>query len=202
MFQFLKSNPKEKTLTEKISETFKGDIILETERLLLKKISAENVEDMYEYSKDADVTRYLTWSPHSSVKETERYVKLLGKKYENGVFWDFALILKENNRMIGTCGYTSADDKSNSVEIGYVLAQDMWGMGLATEAAKCVAKYAVEQFGAEKITAKMMDGNQRSMKVMKKLGMKLEGTFSNAMLIKGEYKTIHVFYVNSENLVT
>ena len=101
--------------------------------------------------------------------------------------------------MIGTCGFTSCDDKENSVEIGYVLAQDMWGKGLATEAASFLAGFAFGEFGVSKVIAKMIDGNNGSMNVMKKLGMKLEGTFMNSMFIKGEYKTIHVFGVSRDD---
>ena len=63
-----------------IKETFANPPTLNTQRLDLVKISPEHAEDMYEYSRDPDVTKYLTWSCHSSVKETERYIKLLQKK--------------------------------------------------------------------------------------------------------------------------
>lgn len=166
---------------------------LDTQRLKLVKITEEYAKDMYEYSSDVDVTRYLTWSPHSSEKETERYIKLLQKRYKSGAFNDWGLVYKENGKLIGTCGYTSFDWEKNTAEIGYVLSKDYWGMGLAVEAAKAVIDFGVETFGFEGFCAKCIQGNDASMRVMQKLGMSLEGIYKNGMFIKGEYKTIIVY---------
>ena len=83
-----------KDLSSLIAETFANPPILETSRLILCKISPEHAYDMYEYSSDPEVTKYLTWSPHSSLKETERYVKILQKKYADGSFNDWGVMLK------------------------------------------------------------------------------------------------------------
>lgn len=171
---------------------------LSTQRLRLVKITPGYAQDMYEYSCDADVTKYLTWSPHSSVKETERYIKLLQKRYQSGAFNDWGLVLKENGKFIGTCGYTSFDFEKNRAELGYVLSRDYWGMGLAVEACLEVMRFGCETFGFENYFAKCMQGNDASMRVMQKLGMKLEGIYNNSMFIKGEYKTIIVYSTTSD----
>ena len=199
--QFLfKKRPKK--LEERLTEMFRDAPVFETKRLILTKICAEHAEDMYKYSCDPDVTKYLTWSPHSSRKETENYIKLLAKKYDCGAFHDFGLVLKESGRMIGTCGFTSADDSTNTLELGYVLAKDMWGQGLATEAASFLAAFSFEILGADRVIAKMLEGNKASYGVMKKLGMTLEGVYRNAIYIKGEYKTVHVCGVDRRDFPT
>ena len=120
------------------------------------------------------------------------------KKYDNGSFWDFGLTHRESGKFIGTCGITSVDEKENSLEIGYVLAPSFWGMGIATEAAKTVMKFSFDTFSPDKITAKFMEGNNASMRVMAKLSMKLSGIYKNSMYIKGEYKTIHVYEIDKD----
>ena len=189
---------KKSSLDAKITEVFANPPTLETERLRLVKISPEHAADMYEYSCDPDVTKYLTWSCHSSEKETERYIKLLQKKYTAGVFNDWGLIHKESGKLIGTCGFTSFDHEKNTAEIGYVLAKPYWGEGYAVEAARCVMEFGFENFGLCGYCAKCMEGNDSSMRVMQKLGMCFEGIYKNGMFIKGAYKTIIVYNVTKE----
>lgn len=195
---FLDLFKKENTLDTRIKETFADPPMLHTQRLDLVKILPEHASDMYEYSSDPDVTKYLTWSCHSSLKETERYIKLLQKKYTSGVFNDWGLIHRESGKFIGTCGFTSFDYEKNTAEVGYVLARPFWGMGLAAEAARCVMEFGFENFYLDGFCAKCMEGNDASMRVMKKVGMGFEGIYKNGMFIKGSYKTIIVYSVTKE----
>ena len=181
-----------------VAKTFACPPALSTERLLLCKISPDHASDMYEYSCDPEVTKYLTWSAHSSVKETERYINLLQKKYAEGVFNDWGLIYKENGKFIGTGGYTSFDKQKNLGEVGYVLAKDFWGMGLAAEAIKTVMDFGFKNFGLDGYFAKHMEGNDASGRVMQKCGMTFEGMYKRSMFIKGEFKNIVVYNISKD----
>lgn len=196
---FFRKTPQEKSLGDKIKETFKGEPELSSERLIYKKIVPENADDMYEYSHLDEVPKYLLWMPHSGPLETQRYVRLLQKKYASGSFWDFGLTYRENGKFIGTCGITSYDEDENSIEIGYVLNPDYWGRELAVEAARTVMKFCFDTYGVSLIKAKFMEGNDRSLRVMQKLGMKLEGVYRHSMYVKGDYKTIHVYFITRED---
>ena len=92
--------------------------------------------------------------------------------------------------MIGTCGFTRIDEDNRVVEIGYVLNPDFWGFGLATEAVERVLEFAFEVLNVNRVEAKFIFGNDASLAVMKKVGMKFEGYQREAMLVKGRYKTI------------
>ena len=93
---FKKSGTKDITISEKVRDTFKNAPTLESDRLIYKRIVPENTQDMFDYSKLEEVTRYLLWTPHVSFTQTEKYIKLLQKKYDNGSFWDFGLTSKED----------------------------------------------------------------------------------------------------------
>ncbi len=191
-------NPRQSGLEAKVKEVFANVPTLETERLLLTKIVPEFYADMFEYSSDPDVTKYLTWSCHKTEKETERYIKLLQKKYQTGIFNDFGLVHKESGKFIGTCGFTSFDYDKNTAEIGYVLNQSFWGHGLAAEAARCVMEFGFDSLSLSGFCAKCMEGNDSSMRVMQKIGMSFENMYRNSMFIKGEYKTIIIYSVTKE----
>ena len=166
--------------------------ILETERLTLRRMKATDAGDMFEYASRSDVTQYLTWNPHPDVDYTREYLTQVQKQYENGEFYDWAVILRDEMKMIGSCGFTSFDDDNSSGEIGYVLNPDFWGQGLMSEAVTAVLGFGFERLGLHRIEAKYMQENIRSRKVLEKCGMTYEGTHRDAMLIKGEFRTISV----------
>ncbi|MFA6948408.1 MAG: GNAT family N-acetyltransferase, partial [Eubacteriales bacterium] len=63
---------------------------LETQRLILRRMRPSDADDMYEYSRDPEVTRYLLWSPHPSRDYTKRYLEQLQSEYRLGEFYDWA----------------------------------------------------------------------------------------------------------------
>ena len=175
--------------------------ILETERLTLRKMKPDDAEDMFDYARRADVTQYLTWSCHPDSAYTREYLQYVQKQYEDGEFYDWAVVHRESGRMIGTCGFTSFDDDNNAGEIGYVLNPDFRGQGLMPEAVWEVMKFGFLRLNLHRITARYMEGNAPSRRVMEKVGMSFEGTFRSAMYIKGEYRTISVCAILREEFL-
>lgn len=165
---------------------------LESERLVLRKISLDDIDDMYEYAKDASLTKYLTWSPHPDKAYTFEYVSYLQSRYRSGEFFDWAVTLRDGGKMIGTCGFTRFDFPHNSGEIGYVINPDYHGKGIATEAVGEVIRFGFERLGLNRIECKFMIGNDASRRVMEKNGMTFEGVHRQGMLVKGVYRDIGV----------
>ena len=127
--------------------------VLYTERLILRKIDAKDIDDIYEYSCSGQVPEYLLWSPHTSREQTKRYVGTLKKYYAKKEFYDWAVVLKENNKMIGTCGFTRFDFSNNSAEIGYVINPEYRGRGIAGEAARRVIRFGFDDLKLNRIEA-------------------------------------------------
>lgn len=165
---------------------------LETERLILRRISLDDIDDMYEYAKDASLTKYLTWSPHPDKAYTFEYVSYLQSRYKTGEFFDWAVTLREGGKMIGTCGFTRFDFPHNSGEIGYVINPDYHGRGIATEAVEEVIRFGFERLGLNRIECRFMVGNDASRRVMEKNSMTFEGVLRQGMLIKGIYRDVGI----------
>ncbi len=163
---------------------------LQTERLLLRRMRLGDAEDMYEYARQTEVTRYLLWSPHPDISHTRDYLRYIASRYATGSFYDWAMVLKSNGKMIGTCGFTSFDAPHDSAEIGYVLNPAWRGMGLAPEAVQAVLAFGFERLLLHRIEARFMEGNAASLRVMEKVGMRFEGYQRESMLVKGSYRTI------------
>jgi len=168
---------------------------LETDRLILRKILVSDTDDMYEYSKSSEVTRYLLWSPHPDRWYTRSYIKSLQGRYRRGDFYDWAVVLKDSGKMIGTCGITSFDERNNFCELGYVINPEFHNMGYATEAVRKVMSICFDQFLFHRIEALHIEGNEASAAVMKKCGMSKDGTLRDYIFSKGEYKTVSIYSI-------
>lgn len=177
---------------EKIYRVFSHLPELTTERLTLRKMLVADTADMYEYASRPDVTEYLTWNPHPDRIYTKEYLQYLGGRYAAGMFYDWAIVYEPDCKMVGTCGFTSFNCSSDSAEVGYVLNPSYWGLGIATEALLRVMRFGFEELKLHRIEAKFIQGNDRSLQVMKKVGMTFEGTCREGMLIKGVYQNIGI----------
>lgn len=163
---------------------------IETDRLILRAMRVLDAEDMYAYAKREDVTRYLTWEPHPDIKHTKEYLTYVGQRYRTGDFYDWAIVCREDGRMIGSCGFTKFNFASDSAEIGYVLNPHDHGKGYGTEAVEAVLKFGFETLKLHRIEARFIQENIRSLKLMQRVGMTLEGYARESHFLKGEYKTI------------
>lgn len=177
---------------ETMKKVFSHPPKLESERLLLRKISLSDVEDMYEYASVPEVTEYLLWSPHPDRKYTKEYLKFIQTKYAEGKFFDWAIVRKSDGKMIGTCGFTSFVPSMETGEIGYVLNPSFRGLGYMTEAVKCVLQFGFESLHLHRIEARFMQENINSKRLTERVGMQFEGYLREAVLAKGKYRTVGV----------
>lgn len=175
---------------ETIYKIFSAIPELRTERLLLRGMAVGDCYDMYEYASNPAVTRYLTWSPHPDLEHTKEYLQYIANHYRMGNFYDWAVILQDEKKMIGTCGFTRFHFHHNAAEVGYVINPAYRGREIADEAVRAVMKFGFETLGLHRIEAKYIVGNGASRRVMEKVGMTFEGIHRGEMLIKGEYRDI------------
>lgn len=177
---------------EKIYRVFSHLPELTTPRLTLRRMMVLDTEDMYEYAGRPDVTKYLTWLPHPDREYTREYLQYLGNRYAAGMFYDWAVVYEPDCKMVGSCGFTAFNCSSDSAEVGYVLNPSYWGKGIATEALSRVLEFGFEELGLHRIEAKFIEENERSRRVMEKVGMTFEGVMREGMLIKGVYRNIGI----------
>jgi len=175
---------------ELLNEIFSNIPTLETERLILRGLCVSDCFDMYDYSKKAEMTKYLTWSPHPDVEYTKEYLQSVKEHYKLGLFYDWAVVLKSENKMIGTCGFTRFNLPNNYAEIGYVVNSDYRGRRIAAEAAERVLEFGFDKLALNRVEAKYMLGNDASRRVMEKLGMKFEGVSRSAVCKNGVYHDV------------
>lgn len=179
----------------KIEEIFNDLPSLKTERLVLRKMKMDDARDLFEYARDSEVIRYVTWDAHKSMEDSKDFLKMILDKYSEGEPADWGIIYRKNDKLIGTCGFFKISKNHRYGEIGYALSRDYWGRGLMTEAISAVIKFGFEKLKLNRIQARCLVENVASEKVLKKIGMKEEGILRESMFIKGRFRDLKMFSI-------
>ena len=159
----------------------KGTKTIETERLVLRKFNINDAEPMFRnWQSDVKVTEFLRWKTAIDVSETELLLAEWIKKYENMDFYQWAIILKEIGETIGTISVIDKNEKLNIVHIGYCIGSKWWHQGITSEALQAIIPFFFEEVGVNRIESQHDPNNPNSGLVMKKCGLKYEGTLRQA----------------------
>jgi [ribosomal protein S5]-alanine N-acetyltransferase len=167
---------------------------LETERLRLRPFTFDDVAAVFALVSDPEVARFVRFEAHRTPAETRAFLELVEQCYRRGEPFAWAIVRREDDRLIGSCGFVSQAGEKKSAEIGYWLGKRYWGEGYAAEAARALVRFGFERMNLERLEAKCFVENRAGQRVIEKLGMKLEGTDRSEM-IKGEYPEVHMYAV-------
>jgi len=155
----------------------KGTVTLETERLILRQFTPEDAEVMFNnWANDAEVTKYLTWPPHSDISVSKAVIDSWMKLYENLNHYSWTIVLKETDEPIGSIAAVERRDDIKMVHIGYCIGQKWWRSGYTSEALAELIRFFFEDVGVNRIESRHDPRNPNSGKVMLKCGLKYEGT--------------------------
>lgn len=147
---------------------------IETDRLILRAWKKTDVNDFFEYASVEGVGEMAGWKHHDSIDVSREILQsfISGKNV-------FAIVYKENNKVIGSLGLHKswANDESNYAdfkikEIGYVLSKTYWGKGLMPEAVTAVIKYCFDKCKLDALTIGHFSSNSQSKRVIEKCGFK------------------------------
>ena len=174
---------------------------LETERLLLRPLSALDLEFVFRHFSDPHVSRYLLDEEPLTTREQAQaiidFYVLPGRKPYNR----WVIVRKTDARPIGTCGYHQWRSAHRRAEIGYDLEEASWRQGIMTEALQTMLRYGFEQMGLNRVEALVYVENQASIRLLERLGFQREGLLRQYFrqgdtyydhwllsLLKGEWK--------------
>lgn len=160
----------------------KGTRPLETARLLLRPFVMEDGDAMYRnWASDPVVTTYLMWPPHESREVSCHVLEEWVGRYEEPSFYQWAIVLKEIGEPIGSISVNNPIDNTvKMAHMGYCLGRKWWHRGITSEALERVIRYLFDEVGLNRIESRHDPRNPNSGAVMKKCGMKYEGTLRQA----------------------
>ena len=151
------------------------DFPIVTERLLLRPFTPDDVGPMLPVYGDPEVMRHVGRGTVVDRPGTERMVCEYIAHQERYGFSFWAVLERENGRVIGDAGLYHGEPDSSEVELGYTLGRSWWGRGYATEAAAACLHAAFDVLALETVTAIADPANAASARVLDKIGMQLAG---------------------------
>ncbi|HEY9897042.1 MAG TPA: GNAT family N-acetyltransferase [Candidatus Sericytochromatia bacterium] len=148
-------------------------IVIATDRLFLREWLSEDFRYFKPIATNPQVMQYIGTGELWSDERINQFINNHIARYKKYKFCFWALVHQSTQTLIGICGLSLLNEP-DEVEIGWWLTPDYWGKGLATEAAQAVMSYGFERLTLPKIISIAQPVNQRSIRVMEKLGMHFE----------------------------
>lgn len=165
--------------------------MLETERLIIRKFTFDDLPRLIEMRSDEEVIRYIGSRRLQNPEAIEKRLKFYIECYEKYGYGMCAMIWKQTNEMIGWSGLQPLQE-TGETEVGYGMIKEFWGKGIGYEAARAWLEYAFTKTEAPRIVAVAAPENTGSWRIMEKCGMKYEKTDEH-------YGMQCVFYAISKN---
>ncbi|MDJ0515958.1 MAG: GNAT family protein [Trichodesmium sp. MO_231.B1] len=171
---------------------------IETERILLRKMSLKDAKDMFEYAQDSQVSKYTGWYTHNSIQDTKLFLQYTINNYKNNEVSNWGIVHKAEQKLIGTAGFIDWNLEDARAEIGYTLSRKYWGKGYMTEVVNAIIYFGFRTMILNRIEARCVIENIASARVMEKVGMKYEGILRECMFIKGKYRDLKIYSILKE----
>ena len=152
------------------------DLVIKTDRLLLRAFNDNDLEDFYQYAKTPGIGEMAGWPHHESINDTRKVLDRFKKNKD-------VLAIEKDRKVIGSIGlhpvdiefYQDFEDKKGK-ELGFVLSEDFHRQGIMTEAVKALMKYAFEDLSLDYLSAGYFRNNFKSRDFQKKLGFTYYGS--------------------------
>lgn len=146
-------------------------LMIETPRLILRAFTRDDLDAFSSMNADSDVMRYIGDGKPQTRALAQMRLNAVLDHWDQHRFGPWAAIDKRSGAFVGFCGLQFLDNTSE-VEVGYRLVKRLWGMGLASEAAKASLRYGFEELGLDRIVAVVQPKNVASRRVLEKIGLR------------------------------
>lgn len=157
------------------------NLILETDRLILRKLQLSDASAFFAMDNNPKVHEYLWNKPVLKIEETIEIILAVRQQYVDNGIGRFAIVLKETNEFIGWAGLKfnteAVNNKVNFYDIGYRLDDKFWGKGYASEATIAWFNYAFEIMNIKTLEAAARFDNVASNRILQKIGMQFTGQY-------------------------
>lgn len=148
-------------------------ILIETERLVLRKITLDDKAELFKLHAHPDVQMYTGEPVVESIEEIEMAIRARIENYEKYGYGRWATFLKNEMQFVGWAGLDYLPE-FDEIDIGYRFLPEFWGRGIASEASRAILTYGFDSLNIKRIIAIAMKENKASIRVMEKIGMQFD----------------------------
>ena len=176
-----------------LTDIFKKNMLINTQRLLLRPLFQSDAQDIYEIFSDKQVMKYYDLLPFESLERAKQQVEFFTQGFEQKTMLRWGIEYKDNSKLIGTCGFFAFNEDVKKAELGYELNSSYHGKGLMTEALGAILSHIFTQTDINRVEAYVEPPNIASQKTLEKLGFTKEGTLRQFERCRGELIDICVY---------
>ena len=181
---------------------FENFPVLETERLILRKLEFTDASDLQLIRSDERVMIYMDAERHLTIEHSEKSIseKLKMYKEKTGILW--AIIEKSTGKFIGDFAFFKIDHKNSRAEIGYTLKPEYWKKGLMKEVMNSTFRFGFTNFNLHSLEANINPKNENSRKILIKMGFQKEAYFRENYYYNGDYLDSEIYSLLCSDFTT
>ncbi|WP_164015730.1 GNAT family N-acetyltransferase [Pyxidicoccus trucidator] len=160
---------------------------VETPRLVLRRLRAEDLDALVAYRGDPEVARYQSWSDYDAQRGRQLIEMMQGRQPGEVGWFQFAIALKDTDALVGDCALRVDEYDTRLGEIGFTLSRKYQGQGLGTEAVRALLGYAFGTLRMHRVIGVTDAKNTAAARVLEHVGMRREGHFIENVFFKGAW---------------
>ncbi|MCW8818549.1 MAG: GNAT family N-acetyltransferase [Ignavibacteriaceae bacterium] len=159
----------------------------ESERLLFRKILLSDAKDLFLIRSNDDIMRYMDVTRFESIDDAEKLINSVEESYKKQAGINWAIIEKDSNSFAGYFGFFRIIPEHCRAEIGYALKTEYWGEGYMYETINRMVRFGFNDLKLHSIEANVNPANEKSKKVLEKIGFKMEAYFRENYLFNNKF---------------
>nr|WP_315144143.1 GNAT family N-acetyltransferase [uncultured Flavobacterium sp.] len=161
--------------------------ILETERLILRRVLPSDVKEMFELRSNPETMKYIPRPLLTNHEEALAHIQMMEDKIETNEGINWAITLKGDDTMLGVIGHYRIKPEHYRAEVGYMILPEYHGKGITTEAVQCVVDYGFNTMQLHSIEGVIDPENEASERVLQKCGFVKEAHFKENEYFDGKF---------------
>lgn len=156
-------------------------------RIFIRQLKKSDAPDVAQYANDTAIVKYTTLPFPYNEENALEFIAHTHTKMRNKESFELGIELLDTKQIIGTIGLMKMDHTNKNAELGYWLGKPYWDQKLMKEAVQLMLTFGFDSLGLERIYARVMIPNTRSIKLLEKCGFVYEGTLRKANLVQEEW---------------
>jgi [ribosomal protein S5]-alanine N-acetyltransferase len=173
--------------------------ILETNRLLLRQIENSDAESILKYLSDEEVMKHYGLESFQTAEDALDEISWYHSIFNENTGIRWGITLKEENEVIGSCGFLNMVVQHRRTDIGYELSRNHWSKGIASEALEAVIKHGFQEMDLQRIQALIDVPNIQSQKLVEKQGFIKEGLLRKYEYTRGKFDDLYMYSLLKED---
>ena len=160
--------------------------IITTPRLVLRWVSEDDIDSLYEILSVSEVVRYMDRGPLPDREAAVAFQREIAEGNESGRMFKWGVALRDSNTLIGTTTLFNLNLDNGRAELGYAMGHAYWGKGYMNEALRALLSHAFEVMELRRLEADVDPRNAASIRTLERLGFQREGFLRERWHVNGE----------------